>query len=168
MARQLHMMQQFNLDNPIASRWERLELTGFLKDFYRQFLPDVEVSGPELRLELPRGPCLIRGDPEKLNRCLQNLLFNAVSFTPEDGEIVLRLREEGEYARISVSDTGPGLAPDMLEQVFRRGFTTREEEGGEGLGLFIVQSVAQEHGGRAEVRSRPGKGAEFSVLLPLL
>ena len=56
----------------------------------------------------------------------------------------------GEYARIAVRDNGPGLPPELLDQVFRRGFTTRAEDGGEGLGLFIVQSVAREHGGRAE------------------
>ncbi|USF25901.1 Adaptive-response sensory-kinase SasA [Firmicutes bacterium ASF500] len=168
MARQLRMMQQFNSDNPIASQWERLDLTRFTAAFYQKFQPDVEVSGPDFRLELPQEPCMVRADPEKLSRALQNLLFNAVSFTPEEGEIVLRLRKEGAYARLSVRDTGPGLDPAVQDQVFQRGVTTRGGEGGEGLGLFIVQSVAREHGGRAEVRSRRGKGAEFSILLPTL
>lgn len=168
LARQLRMMQQFNLENPIASRWERLDLAEFLKEFHRRFQPDVEVSGPDFLLELPPELCAVRADPDKLSRALQNLVFNAVSFTPEDGEIALSLRPAGEYARIAVRDNGPGLPPELLDQVFRRGFTTRAEDGGEGLGLFIVQSVAREHGGRAEVKSKPGRGAEFSILLPLL
>lgn len=168
LARQLHMMQQFNLENPIASQWEQVELAGFLTAFHSQFRPDVEMSGPDFLLELQVGACAVRADPEKLSRALQNLVFNAVSFTPEEGEIVLSLRQEGNYARVSVRDTGPGLDPAIQDQVFRRGFTTRAEDGGEGLGLFIVQSVAKEHGGRAEVRSRPGRGAEFSILLPIL
>lgn len=168
LARQLRMMQQFNLENPIASQWEQLELSEFLTAFHSQFQPDVEMSGPDFLLELQEGACTIRADPEKLSRALQNLVFNAVSFTPEEGEIILSLRREGALARVSVRDTGPGIAPEDLERVFQRGFTTRAEEGGEGLGLFIVQSVAREHGGRAEVRSRPGKGAEFSILLPVL
>lgn len=168
LARQLRMMQQFNLENPIASQWEQLELSEFLTAFHSQFQPDVEMSGPDFLLELQEGACTIRADPEKLSRALQNLVFNAVSFTPEEGEIILSLRREGALARVSVRDTGPGIAPEVLERVFQRGFTTRAEEGGEGLGLFIVQSVAREHGGRAEVRSRPGKGAEFSILLPVL
>ena len=168
LARQLRMMQQFNLENPIASQWEQVELTGFLTAFHSQFQPDVEMSGPDFLLELQEGACAVRADPEKLSRALQNLVFNAVSFTPEEGEIVLSLRREGDYARVSVRDTGPGIAQEDLERVFQRGFTTRAEEGGEGLGLFIVQSVAKEHGGRAEVRSKPGKGAEFSILLPVL
>ena len=71
-------------------------------------------------------------------------------------------------AVITVRDTGVGIEPADLPRVFERGFTRRAESGGEGLGLFLVRSVALEHGGDVRVESEPGCGSAFSILLPLL
>ena len=167
MARQLKMMQQFTLQNPMASHWELVELSDLLEQFYRRNRPDVEANGPDFLLELPGRPCPVRADRHKLFRALQNLVFNALSFTPQDGAITLSLTlEEGE-ALVAVRDTGCGIPPQVMDKLFQRGFTTRAEEGGEGLGLYIVKTVAQEHGGGVEVDSAPGGGAVFTIRLPL-
>lgn len=167
LAHQLRMMQQFTTQNPMASHRELMELSGFLTEFHRYNQPDVEANGPDLLLELPDRPCPVLADREKLKRALQNLLFNALSFTPEDGAITLTLERREGQAWITVRDTGCGIAPEIRDRLFQRGFTTRAEDGGEGLGLFIVQAVAKEHGGCVEVESQMGKGSAFTIRLPL-
>ena len=82
--------------------------------------------------------------------------------------VTLGLAQESGWAVISVADTGRGIAPGDLPQVFRRGFTTRPGDGGLGLGLAIVKESAQVMGGRVRVESAPGAGSRFEVLFPLL
>ena len=78
-----------------------------MEELGQQLLPLPHQPGPDFLLELPPELCAVRADPDKLSRALQNLVFNAVSFTPEDGEIALSLRPAGEYARIAVSTRRP-------------------------------------------------------------
>ena len=82
--------------------------------------------------------------------------------------MTLSLTREEDMARIDVRDTGPGIAEENLPHLFEQGFTTRADDGGEGLGLFLVRSVALEHGGSAEASSRPGKGSVFTLRIPLM
>jgi two-component system, OmpR family, sensor histidine kinase ChvG len=106
--------------------------------------------------------------PMDVETALGNLLDNAVRFSPP-GEPVL-LRVEGGPAegslRFSVKDRGPGVPPAILPRIFDRFFTTDADRDGTGLGLAIVKSVAEAHGGRAHVESRPGEGATFTLDLP--
>lgn len=82
-------------------------------------------------------------------------------------DIELSLRQEDGCAVISASDTGSGIAPEALPHVFERGFTRRPDNSGEGLGLYIVRSLALEHGSSAEAGSAPGIGSTFTLRLPL-
>lgn len=142
-------------------------LNQFLRDFYRRNRPDMELSGQTFRLVLPRDSLTVAGDGERLGVALENLCYNALSFTPEDGTITLSLEREGEWALIQVEDTGSGISEQDLLHVFERGFTSRAEEGGDGLGLYIVRTVALEHGGRVEAFSRLGRGSRFTLHIPL-
>ena len=144
-----------------------LSLNRFLAGFYRRNRPDMELSGQTFRLVLPPVTLTAAGDGERLGVALENLCYNALSFTPEDGTITLSLEQEGEWALIHVEDTGIGIPEEDLPHVFERGFTSRAEEGGDGLGLYIVRTVALEHGGRVEVSSQVGKGSRFTLRLPL-
>ena len=144
-----------------------LSLNRFLTDFYRRNQPDMELSGQTFRLVLPPVTLTAAGDGERLGVALENLCYNALSFTPEDGTITLSLGQEGEWALIQVEDTGIGISEEDLPHVFERGFTSRAEEGGDGLGLYIVRTVALEHGGRVEVSSQVGRGSRFTLRLPL-
>lgn len=114
-------------------------------------------------------------DPDYIRRALQNLVHNAVKFTPPGGHITVAVQtvpaadeEGGEDVRFEVADTGIGIAPEDRERVFERFFKadrTRSEEG-TGLGLAIAKHIVQGHGGRIWVESEPGQGARFFFTLP--
>ena len=79
---------------------------------------------------------------------------------------MLRVSADAQRARLSVEDRGPGIPEENLPRLFERFFTTDAERNGTGLGLAIVRAVARAHGGDVEVRSAPGEGATFTLLLP--
>jgi len=110
-------------------------------------------------------------DPVRVEQIVWNLLSNAIKFTPPGGRITLRMSREDDHARLDVSDTGVGLEPAMLEQVFdmyRQGDRKARNAGGLGIGLALVRQLAQLHGGRVVASSEgKGRGACFTVWLPL-
>ena len=104
-------------------------------------------------------------DASLLRRVFQNLIANAITFTPR-GEVRIDAREiEGGGVECRVKDNGTGVPPELLERVFDK-FETGREDGGTGLGLAIVKSFVEAHGGTVSVRSAPGDGAEFRFTLP--
>lgn len=104
-----------------------------------------------------------RLDSRKYSRILQNLISNAIRFTPQGGSIRVDLRAMGDTVEISVSDTGPGIDPNKQKRLFDRG----ESLDSYGLGLNIVRNFTRQLGGRIDVRSTPGKGAAFILRLPV-
>jgi two-component system, OmpR family, sensor kinase len=129
------------------------------------------VGERQLRIENDR-PLPVDGNPDELHRMVLNLLDNAVRHTPPGSAIELRLRAEGSSAVVEVADDGPGVPPELREQVFDRfvrgdGPADTATPGGSGLGLSIVKAVAVSHGGKAEVMASPTGGALFRVRLPL-
>lgn len=162
------VLQDFSRgERGMASR-ETICLNQLLNDFYRSNLPDMELSGLSFRLNLPKENILIKGRQDQLRIVLENLCYNALFFTPPDGTITLELAQEEGLGVITVRDTGAGIAPQDLPHVFERGFTHRADNSGDGLGLYIVRSIALEHGGSVEAVSQPGKGSEFILRLPVL
>lgn len=115
---------------------------------------------------------IIQGDFDRLQQVVWNLLSNASKFTPSGGMVGLQVSQNGGFAQIQVSDTGPGVAPEFLPHVFERfrqadGSTTRTH-GGLGLGLAIVRHLVELHGGTISVHNAEGDaGAVFTVNLPL-
>jgi signal transduction histidine kinase len=160
------------------------QIVAELADF---FLPEAERHGVRLRTDLSPGPLRARVDARALKQALLNLMLNAVqAMSPggspapgaPPGELVLRTRvgKDAEragpgaagprrVARVGVIDNGPGMTPETLAQIFKPYFTTRS--GGSGLGLPTSRRLIEEHGGRIAVESEPGKGTEFTVVLPL-
>jgi two-component system CheB/CheR fusion protein len=115
----------------------------------------------------------VRGDPVRLRQVLWNLLANAIKFTPEGGRVTVRVEATDGRARIQVSDTGIGIEPGILHQIFdpfaQAGTARREMYGGLGLGLAIVRHLVYGHGGTVEAESPgTGKGSTFTVTLPLI
>ncbi|XXX71731.1 PAS domain S-box protein [Sorangium sp. So ce134] len=114
----------------------------------------------------------LRGDPARIQQVAWNLLSNAVKFTPAGGRIDVALRRAGAHAELSVTDTGPGIAPQFLPHLFERfrqaDASSTRKHGGLGIGLSIVKHLVELHGGTVAVAS-PGEGlgATFTVTLPL-
>ena len=109
-------------------------------------------------------PCRVLGDHQNLEQLFLNLLMNAHEATPPGGALSIAVTREAEHVTVSVGDTGPGIAPELLEKIFEPFFTTKQR--GSGLGLAISAGVAQAHGARLRAANRPGGGAIFSVQFP--
>ena len=122
--------------------------------------------------EVQPGLPLVVADREKISAVLENLVINAIKFTPEGGRVTVRAVRGAAGAEVSVEDTGIGIPADQVGRIFQRfhqvdGSSTRRE-GGVGLGLSIVKSIVEAHGSRVEVESAPGRGTTFRFQLPLL
>ncbi|TDB69502.1 HAMP domain-containing histidine kinase [Micromonospora sp. KC723] len=138
------------------------------------------VVAPDRRIELEiapgSGPLVVQGDDARLRQIIGNLMTNALTHTPPEAAVALRLRTEpGNLAVVEVADTGPGLTPEQAERVFERFYRadaarTRRAGGitSTGLGLAIVAALVAAHHGTVEVTDTPGGGATFRVRLPLL
>ena len=116
-------------------------------------------------------PTVVLGDEPRLRQVAANLLANARQHTPPSAAVHVGIRRENGSAVLEVADEGPGLGPEEAEKVFERFYradpSRNRNLGGTGLGLSIVAAVAEAHGGRAQVESKPGHGARFWVELPL-
>jgi signal transduction histidine kinase len=112
----------------------------------------------------------IAGDRDHLEQVLNNLIANAVKYTPDGGEITVRVGDEGGQAAISVRDTGIGIPPEELDAVFGLFYRSPDRRardvGGMGLGLYISKEIVDRHGGRIWAESELGKGTTFQVRLP--
>ena len=115
-------------------------------------------------------PIRIRHDPQRIGQVVANLVANAVKFTPRGGSVSVDVAATPDGARIEVADTGVGIDPSELPHIFERfyrGSRANEARGsGNGLGLAIVHSIVDMHGGTVEVESRVGEGSRFVVTLP--
>jgi len=135
----------------------------------QEIKPLIDEKGQILRIENPERPVTIRGDRTRLIQVFMNLLNNANKFTPEGGNIVLRVEERGESVRIRVSDTGIGIRKEDLERVFEP-FAAIEKPTyvkGTGLGLSVTKGLVEAHRGKIWAESLgEGKGTTFIVVLP--
>jgi len=124
-----------------------------------------------LRVDCPKDLPPVRGDAARLREVLQNLLDNAIHYTPAGGRISVRAAVAGDrQILISVSDTGIGIPKSKQQQIFDRFYRVDSGRsrtvGGTGLGLSIVRNLVQAHGGHIHVDSEPGRGSTFTVFLP--
>ena len=120
-----------------------------------------------LQADLDLQPVRIRGDAVWLRRAIDNLLSNAIRYSPEGSRITMRLRSVEPEALLTVRDYGPGVDPRYRDRLFERFFTDRTRADGTGLGLSIVRSVAEQHGGSARLVDHEGPGACFELRLHL-
>ncbi|MCP4543125.1 MAG: GAF domain-containing protein [Chloroflexi bacterium] len=147
-----------------------------LADLVRSMLVDFRVATEEAELSLiadvSPGLPSISGDPDQLRRVLDNLLSNALKFTPAGGRLTVRLwhDRDAEVVILDVSDTGIGIPQDQLDRVFDRFYqidgSSKRRYGGVGLGLALVKEIVQAHGGQISVWSIVDKGSTFRITLP--
>jgi len=129
---------------------------------------EARLAGVTWGMSLPDHLPQVRGHPHDLQQVFLNLFLNAIQAMPEGGELrVEACVVDGEWVRVDVTDTGPGIPTEHLSQIFDPFFTTKDPGMGTGLGLSVSHGIIQEHGGRIEVTSDPGQGTTFSVYLPV-
>jgi heavy metal sensor kinase len=150
-----------------------LNLTEVVRDITEQFEIPAEAAQVQLSLTVGSEPLMIEADRVQVERMLSNLLSNAVKFTPEGGEVRVKLSRLEGVAELIVADTGVGIPADHLPHIFDRFYrvstpsATASPEKGLGLGLSFVAWIAKAHGGSVNVESEPGKGTRFIIHLPV-
>lgn len=149
-----------------------VDLRGVCEDAVALVAPSAVQRRHALSLDAPGERTLFRADERRVKQVLVNLLGNAVKFTPPGGTVgvVAVADEERAEVRITVHDSGPGIAPGARERLFQPfvqldARLAREHEGS-GLGLVLVERLVALHGGRVELESEPGRGSRFAVVLP--
>jgi PAS domain S-box-containing protein len=133
--------------------------------------PLMDARRHRLTTDIPATPLLVQGDATRLAQVLQNLLINAAKFTPEAGEIELKVWQDGTQLYTSVSDNGVGLSPEALSQIFelfsQGDAQTAARESGLGIGLTLARSLVEMHGGTLSAESEGlGRGSRFTFFLP--
>ncbi|MCS7285557.1 MAG: GAF domain-containing sensor histidine kinase [Anaerolineae bacterium] len=127
-------------------------------------------AGIEFKIEIPPGLPPVMGDKSRLIQVFDNLINNAIKFSPNGGTITVRLKDMGEYIQAEVEDTGIGIPEDKLDKIFERFYqvdsSSKRQFGGMGLGLAIVKSIVEAHGGKVWARSKLGKGSTFYFVIP--
>ena len=157
----------------IALQLETVDLDKIVRDAIELSRPLLDASRHRLVTTIGPGPWAIRGDFVRLNQVFANLLNNAAKYTPEGGRVAIDMRREAGMARVTISDNGTGIAAPMLSAIFdmfvQVSDTARTAQGGLGIGLTLVKSLVELHGGSVTASSGGlGRGSSFVVQLPLV
>jgi signal transduction histidine kinase len=147
--------------------FDPVEVTKSVVDSAELHLP----SGIELRVLAAADVPAVSGDPNQLRQVLSNLVDNAIKYSPQGGDVELRLNRNGQFARIEVADCGLGIPPDEQERIFEKFYrldpALTRGVNGTGLGLYISKELVERMNGRISVDSEPGRGSTFVVEVPL-
>jgi PAS domain S-box-containing protein len=157
----------------IALRKQRVDLTTLVNGAVESIEPFIERCGHKLTVTTASEPIVVEADVARLVQVFGNILHNAAKYTGQGGQIDVRIERAGEQATVSIRDNGPGIPPSMLNKIFDM-FTQVDQtldraHGGLGIGLTLVKTLVDLHGGSVVARSEgPGQGSEFVVSLPAL
>jgi signal transduction histidine kinase len=145
---------------------EPIPFAQLVMDVTDRFKLPLEQKKIRLSLELDEE-AIIEGDPDRLEQVVSNLLDNAIRYTPEKGEILLKMKQNEGYSVLEIKDTGRGIPKDDLENIMDRFYRVHKSrtrnKGGFGLGLAIVRQIVLKHGGTIDIESTPGKGTAISL-----
>jgi len=133
---------------------------------------DVQAATQDIEIVLSpmEVPIMLPIDPQRIEQVINNILSNALRYTPQEGKIIVEMEESPGQITLSVRDNGPGIPENSLPHVFERFYkadsSRQRDEGGTGLGLSIARSIAQSHGGEMTASNHPEGGAVFRLHLP--
>ena len=144
-------------------RMEQLDLSSLLRDVAEIFNSTLKKDGNTLSIQITDGLPKITGSANMLKQAVGNLLFNSAKYT-RNGVITVSLTQNGDKLTTTITDTGEGIAPELLPRVFERGVSG---DGTTGYGLSICKVIIEMHGGKISIESEPGKGTEVFFTLPL-
>jgi signal transduction histidine kinase len=151
---------------------EPVDLAALAEWVRHSFEAQADRKDQTLRCDVPDEPCMVEGDERKLREALNNLVSNAIKYSPHGARIELRVRRSDGRYRFAVSDAGPGLSEEDQQRLFtpfqRLTPEPTGDEGSSGLGLYIVKQIATLHDGTVGVESTIGKGSTFTFALPAL
>ncbi|NLA59951.1 MAG: hypothetical protein GX863_02475 [Firmicutes bacterium] len=155
---------------------ETVDVFDIIEKIYKKHEPDIKEAGMLPRLVLPdisggKAPACVSVDPDRIDRVMSNLYFNAIKFSQRGGEIVTGCSIGPKEATITVQDKGPGIPEEDLPFIFDRFYKSprsRASTSGSGLGLSIAKEIVELHGGRIWVESTVGEGTTFYFTLPLV
>jgi PAS domain S-box-containing protein len=156
----------------IELKRQKIELSDLIGRAIEDQRPSFEAAGIHLAIRFEPGAFWVDADPARVVQIVSNLLGNALKFTMPGGKVVVALRDENEQAMLSVSDSGVGIAPDVVPHVFERFVqapqTSERRLGGLGLGLAVVKGLIELHGGTVRIASEGvGRGTEVALTFPL-
>lgn len=149
-----------------------IEVSSFLQNLAQSFVPLASSKGIEYQINIPERDYLIESDPDKLEKIIYNLLSNAFKFTPSGGKVAIHvLIAQKNRLRLSVSDTGIGIAEEMRDKIFDRFYQvdsshTRAYEG-TGIGLALTKELIELFDGEIEMESQEGQGSVFTISIPI-
>ena len=151
----------------LAVQPARGDVAALMTEALEAFAEAALANGIALECEAVVGALMADFDHDRMLQVLANLITNALKFTPRGGRIAIRGERDGDALRLSVSDTGIGIADDLVEAVFERFWQVgKNDKRGLGLGLYISRCIVDAHGGRIWVESKMGKGSVFQLTLP--
>jgi signal transduction histidine kinase len=122
-------------------------------------------GGGNVHVEIDPELREVDADPERLRQLLDNLISNAVAYSPDGAEVIVRARADGQAVKLSVSDVGTGISLADQERIFEPGVRLDTRQPGSGLGLAIAHAIAEAHGGTLSVESVPGRGSTFVLAM---
>jgi signal transduction histidine kinase len=145
-----------------------------LCDLARRVVEEAREQAEEHSLEITCEPehLLLEGDDLRLEQVLQNLIQNAIKYSPPGAPVAVRIERQGAYASVAIADHGIGIPEAALAQLFQRFYRApnvdERQISGMGIGLFVVKEIVMLHGGTVQVESIEGQGSTFTIRLPLV
>jgi signal transduction histidine kinase len=156
--------QILNFARPVTLAPRRVDLNEVARDAIQLLSTEISAHSVETKLELDSSPVAGMLDAPSIRATALNLMLNAVQAMPAGGYLTISTSTSGAKLLMSIRDTGSGMTPDQIKQIFEPFSTTKSR--GLGLGMPYAQKIIQEHGGQIVVDSQPGKGTEVRIELP--
>lgn len=164
------MLDLIQMENSIDPSPELTDLNKFIEDGVKQFELPAQQKDIELLVDLPTGEIIANIDAKRMRQVTDNLISNAIKYTPQGGQVMVTALVEGSTLILKVSDSGLGIPEEYIPTLFQPFSRVREREHmkqeGTGLGLSIVKTIIDQHRGDIEIDSVPGEGTSFIITLP--
>jgi signal transduction histidine kinase len=166
------LLSQERIEAQGAHIRQRIDPATLLNDVVNDMMPSINAKKHDVVLDIGESMAVISGDPVELREAMGNLVSNAIKYTPEGGRVTINMKSEDNRLYFSVIDTGLGIPADQQNMIFNKYFRAKNaataEIEGTGLGLSLVKTVVEAHGGKVWFQSEEGAGSTFGFWLPVL